>query len=133
VVFLTTPVRRIFDKLVAKGYRVAVAEQTEDPKKVKGLVKREIVRVVTPGTLISSSLLSDKKHNFFVAISKVGSLFGLAVLEVTTADFRVQSLRANRSSLMNYIAYACRIFNFIFLSGKIWASFCGNETLTLTS
>ncbi len=87
------------DKLVAKGYRVAVAEQTEDSKKAKGLVKREIVRVVTPGTLISSSLLSDKKHNFFVAISKVGTLFGLAVLEVTTADFRVTEFESEQELL----------------------------------
>ena len=51
------------DKLIAKGYRVAVAEQTEDPKKAKGLVKREVVRVVTPGTVINSNLLSDKSNN----------------------------------------------------------------------
>lgn len=77
------------DKLVSKGFRVAVAEQTEDPKKAKGLVKREIVRVVTPGTLINSSLLSDKSNNFFVSLTRVGSIFGLAVLDITTADFRV--------------------------------------------
>ena len=77
------------DKLVSKGYRVAIAEQMEDPKKVKGLVKREVVRVVTPGTLINSSLLSEKTNNFFASITRVGSLFGLAVLDLTTADFRV--------------------------------------------
>src|SRR5580692_5357864 len=52
------------DKLVAKGYRVAIAEQMEDPRTVKGLVKREIVRVVTPGTVVNSTLLSDKSNNF---------------------------------------------------------------------
>lgn len=77
------------DKLVAKGYRIAVAEQMEDPKTAKGLVKREVVRVITPGTLINSSLLSDKANNFFVSLTRVGSIFGLAVLDVTTADFRV--------------------------------------------
>lgn len=77
------------DKLVSKGYRVAVAEQTEDPKKAKGLVKREVVRVVTPGTLINSSLLSDKTNNYFASMTRVGSVFGLAVLDLTTADFRV--------------------------------------------
>lgn len=77
------------DKLVSKGYRVAVAEQTEDPKLAKGLVKREIVRVVTPGTLISSSLLSDKTNNFFASLTRVGNIFGLAVLDLTTAEFRV--------------------------------------------
>lgn len=77
------------DKLVGKGFRVAIAEQTEDPKKAKGLVKREVVRVVTPGTLINSSLLSDKTNNYFAAVTRVGSMFGLAVLDLTTADFRV--------------------------------------------
>jgi DNA mismatch repair protein MutS len=77
------------DKLVAKGFRIAVAEQTEDPKKAKGLVNREVVRVITPGTVINSSLLSDKANNFFVSLTRVGSIFGLAVLDVTTADFRV--------------------------------------------
>lgn len=75
------------DRLVAKGYRVAIAEQTEDPKKAKGLVKREVVRVVSPGTLMTSSLLSDKSNNFFASITRVGSLLGLAVLDLTTADF----------------------------------------------
>jgi DNA mismatch repair protein MutS len=77
------------DKLVAKGYRVAIAEQTEDPKKTKGLVKREIVRVVTPGTVINSSLLSDTSNNFFACLAKAGQVFGLAFLDLTTCEFRV--------------------------------------------
>lgn len=77
------------DRLIAKGFRVAIAEQTEDPKKTKGLVKREIVRVVTPGTLINSSLLSDKTNNFFASITRVGGVFGLAILDLSTGDFRV--------------------------------------------
>lgn len=77
------------DKLVAKGYRVAVAEQMEDPRAVKGLVKREIVRVVTPGTVINSSLLSEKTHNFLACATQVGEVFGLSILDVTTADFKV--------------------------------------------
>lgn len=90
------------DKLVSKGYRVAIAEQTEDPKKVKGLVKREVVRVVTPGTIINSSLLSDKSNNFIIAVSRVGSIFGLAVLDLTTADFRVIEFE-NENELINEI------------------------------
>ena len=77
------------DKLVSKGFRVAVAEQTSDPKASKGLVKREVVRVVTPGTLINSTLLSDRANNFFASTTRVGSSFGLALLDLTTADFRV--------------------------------------------
>ena len=77
------------DKLVSKGHRVAVAEQTEDPKFAKGLVKRGIVRVVTPGTLIDSSLLNDKQNNFFASVTQIGSLFGLAYLDLSTAEFQV--------------------------------------------
>lgn len=77
------------DKLVAKGYRVAVAEQTEDPKKAKGLVKREIVRMVTPGTLMTSHLLSEKNNNFFASLTQVGQVMGLAFLDLTTGEFWV--------------------------------------------
>jgi DNA mismatch repair protein MutS len=77
------------DRLVGKGYRVAIAEQTEDPKKAKGLVKRELVRVVTPGTLITSSLLSEKTNNFFASLTRAGAIYGLAILDLTTADFQV--------------------------------------------
>ena len=77
------------DKLVAKGFRVAIAEQTEDPKKAKGLVKREVVRIVTPGTIINSSLLSDKANNYVACVSQVGSFYGLAFLDLTTAEFFV--------------------------------------------
>lgn len=77
------------DKLVAKGYRVAVAEQTEDPKKTKGIVNREVVRVVTPGTVINSSLLSDKANNFFASIARVGAVFGLSFIDLTTGELMV--------------------------------------------
>lgn len=77
------------DKLIGKGYKIAVAEQTEDPKEAKGLVKREIVRIVTPGTVINSQLLNDKKNNFFVSIVQLGSIFGLSALDLTTTEFRV--------------------------------------------
>jgi DNA mismatch repair protein MutS len=88
------------DKLVSKGYRVAVAEQMEDPKKTKGLVSREIVRVVSPGTLINSELLTDKCNNYFACVAQVGSLFGLAFLDLTTAEFRVVELD-NLADLLN--------------------------------
>lgn len=77
------------DKLISKGYRVAIAEQTEDPKKAKGLVKREVVRIVTPGTVINSSLLHEKTNNFFACVTQVGTLFGLAVIDLTTSNFFV--------------------------------------------
>jgi len=84
------------DKLIAKGFKIAVAEQTEDPKAApkaaKALIKREIARIVTPGTIVNSQLLSDKKNNFFASIAQIGSLFGLSVLDLTTAEFRAMEL-----------------------------------------
>jgi DNA mismatch repair protein MutS len=90
------------DKLVSKGYRVAVAEQIEDPRQAKGLVKREVVRVVTPGTVINSSLLSENNNNFIASVTQVGQLFGLAFLDLTTADFRVIEL-SSEEELQNEI------------------------------
>lgn len=90
------------DRLVGKGHRVAIAEQIGDPKASKGLVKREIVRIVTPGTLINSSLLSDKANNFFASVTRVGSIFGLAILDLTTAEFRVIEFE-NEQDLLNEI------------------------------
>lgn len=93
------------DRLVGKGYRVAIAEQTEDPKKVKGLVKREVVRIVTPGSLISSSLLSDKVNNYFAAITRIGSSYGLAIVDLSTAAFHVSEIE-NEIELLNEL---CRL------------------------
>lgn len=87
------------DKLVAKGYRVAIAEQTEDPKKAKGLVKREVVRIVTPGTIINSNLISDKTNNFFASIAKAGQLYGLAFVDLTTGELWVSEFKEERNLL----------------------------------
>jgi DNA mismatch repair protein MutS len=87
------------DKLVSKGYRVAVAEQIEDPAKEKGMFKREVVRIVTPGTLVNSSLLSDKNNNFFVSFTQVGSFYGLACIDLSTAEFTVSEFDDERALL----------------------------------
>ncbi|MBU6446109.1 MAG: DNA mismatch repair protein MutS [Verrucomicrobia bacterium] len=87
------------DKLIAKGHKIAIAEQTEDPKAAKGLVKREIARIVTPGTVVNSQLLNDKKNNFFVAVMQVGSLFGVAALDLTTTEFKVSEHEKEQSLL----------------------------------
>ncbi len=84
------------DRLVGKGYRVAIAEQMEDPKDVKGIVKREVVRLLTPGSMIQSSLLKDNSSNFMIAVSLLNSLFGVAALDVTTADFRVMEFSSGK-------------------------------------
>ena len=74
-------------KLISKGYKVAICEQLEDPKKAKGIVKRDVIRVITPGTVIESNLLDEKKNNFIMSIVKMGLFFGTAVCDVSTGDF----------------------------------------------
>jgi DNA mismatch repair protein MutS len=78
------------DRLLAKGHKVAIAEQLEDPKMVKGLVKRGIVRILTAGSLVNSALLSEKSNNYIVAISQLSTLYGLAVCDLSTGEFFVQ-------------------------------------------
>src|SRR6187431_1148627 len=60
------------DKLIAKGYKIAIAEQMEDPKPAKGIINRDITPIVTPATILSSQLLSDKRNNFFARLAIVG-------------------------------------------------------------
>lgn len=93
------------DRLVEKGYRVAIADQVEDAKLAKGLVRREIVRVVTPGTVVNSSLLSDKSNNFLASLCQINASFGLALLDLTTADFRAMQL----DTLKEVIDELCRL------------------------
>lgn len=87
------------DRLVARGHRVAIAEQLDDPKQVKGLVRREIVRFVTPGTVVESSRLSEKAHNFFCSLIGTGSLYGLATIDMTTSTFHVAEFTSERDLL----------------------------------
>jgi DNA mismatch repair protein MutS len=87
------------DKLIAKGYKIAIAEQLEDPKVVKGLVKRDIVRVLSPGTIIQSSLLTDKANNFFLSLSQVGEIYGSALLDLSTGEFRLFEMESKQALL----------------------------------
>lgn len=80
-------------RLINKGYKVAICEQLEDPKKAKGMVKRDVIRVVTPGTVIESNLLDEKKNNYIMSIFKKGIYFGLAVCDVSTGDFYATEIR----------------------------------------
>lgn len=77
------------DKLVNKGYKIAIAEQVEDPKQAKGIVERKVVRFVTPGTTFSSSSLKDNTNNYFASLCQIGSRFGLAFIDITTSEFKV--------------------------------------------
>lgn len=87
-------VESYIDKLLAKGFCVAVAEQVEDPKATKGLVRREVVKIFSPGTLIQSSLLQEKQSNYLVSITQVNAFFGIASCDLSTGDFSVSELES---------------------------------------
>ncbi|MDO5134619.1 MAG: DNA mismatch repair protein MutS [Eubacteriales bacterium] len=74
------------DKLIALGHKVAICEQVEDPKKAKGLVKREVIRIVTPGTTLDSTSLDESKNNYLMSIVAVEDHFGCAIADITTGD-----------------------------------------------
>lgn len=74
-------------KLVQNGHKVAICEQLEDPKLAKGIVKRDVIRIVTPGTVTESNLLEEKRNNFIMSIFKKGIFFGIAVCDISTGDF----------------------------------------------
>ena len=79
-------------KLVKAGYKVAVCDQTEDPKKAKGIVRRDVTRVITPGTVMDSRLLDEKKNNYLTAVNKVGKMYSISLLDLSTGEFRVTEL-----------------------------------------
>ena len=83
-------------RLVQKGYKVAIAEQMEDPKQAKGLVKREVIRVVTPGTITSAQALDETKHNYLMGIVYIDERFGIAVSDISTGDFLVTEVASER-------------------------------------
>lgn len=87
------------DRLIAKGFKVAIAEQTEDPKKAKGLVKREIVKILSPGALITSNLLVSSSHNFIISIAMVGPTIALSCLDLTTATFTAMECKTEKELL----------------------------------
>ena len=80
-------------RLISKGYKVAICEQMEDPKQAKGIVKREVIRVATSGTVIESNLLDEKKNNYIMSVYKSGIYFGIAVCDVSTGDFRATQIK----------------------------------------
>ncbi len=90
-----------FDKLVEKGYKVAIAEQTEDPSQAKGIVKREIVNIITPGTQMNSSQLNVKENQYIAAIIDFKKEVGFAVADLTTGEIKVTKLPAKIESIFN--------------------------------
>ena len=89
-------VENYLNRLVQKGYKVAIAEQMEDPKLAKGLVKREVIRVVTPGTITSAQALDETKNNYLMGIVYIDERFGIAISDISTGDFLVTEVESER-------------------------------------
>ena len=87
------------NKLVLKGYKVAICEQVEDPKTAKGLVKREVTRIVTPGTNLDTYALDETKNNYIMCIVYLDNRYGISIADVTTGDFFVTELDSERKLL----------------------------------
>lgn len=81
-------------RLIEKGYKVAICEQLEDPSKAKGIVKRDVVRIITPGTVLESSMLDEKSNNYIVSIFKEGHNCGLAYADISTGEFYISQMTA---------------------------------------
>lgn len=87
------------NRLVAKGYKVAICEQVEDPSLAKGLVKREIVRIVTPGTNINTSALDETKNNYLMSIVYLDNNFGISISDISTGDYLVTEVESSNALL----------------------------------
>ncbi|NLY76282.1 MAG: DNA mismatch repair protein MutS [Firmicutes bacterium] len=87
-------------KLLSKGYKVAICEQVEDPKLAKGIVKREVIRVITPGTIIEEQLLKEKRNNYLAAIAENGAAIGLAYVDLSTGEFKTTELPKSQPQLL---------------------------------
>lgn len=83
-------------KLINRGYKVAICEQMTKPGETKGIVQREVIRVVTPGTVIEPGLLDSKKNNYLVSLAFDGSMAGISFVDITTSEFATTQLPANR-------------------------------------
>ena len=93
-------------RLIAKGYKVAICEQLQDPKEAKGIVDRGVIRVVTPGTVIESNMLEERKNNFIMAVYKSGIYFGISVCDISTGEFYSAEIKDNNNfpTLLDEIA-----------------------------
>ncbi|MDD6772058.1 MAG: DNA mismatch repair protein MutS [Inconstantimicrobium porci] len=91
-------------RLISKGFKVAICEQVEDPAKAKGLVKRDVIRVVTPGTFNDSSFIDEEKNNFIMSVYHKGDQISLAVSDISTGDFSCTSFNGKKALLLDEIS-----------------------------
>ena len=93
------------NRLVSKGYKVAICEQVEDPKLAKGLVKREVVRIVTPGTNLNTQSMDETRNNYLMSIAYFQGKIGISVADVTTGDYYLTEVEDNKKLLDEIMKY----------------------------
>lgn len=91
-------------KLIAKGYKVGICEQVEDPKEAKGIVKRDVVRIVTPGTMLDENFMDNKRNNYIMAVTDTGERYGLAFCDISTGEFQGTYIEKSLIQLDNEIS-----------------------------
>lgn len=94
------------NKLVSKGYKVAICEQVEDPKQAKGIVKREVIRIVTPGTNLDAQALDETRNNYLMCIVYMGDGYGVSVADISTGEYLVTEIEDERKLLDEISKYA---------------------------
>ncbi|MCI8483558.1 MAG: DNA mismatch repair protein MutS [Lachnospiraceae bacterium] len=99
-------VESYLNKLVAKGYKVAICEQVEDPKMSKGLVRREVVRIVTPGTNLDTQALDETKNNYIMCIVYMEDRYGVSIADVTTGDYYITEVDQEQKLLDEIYKFA---------------------------
>ena len=93
-------------RLIQKGYKVAICEQMEDPKMAKGIVKREISRIVTPGTNMNAEAMEQNKNNYIMSVNRVEDMIGVAIADVTTGEFLVTEFKEEEKFMDEVAKYS---------------------------
>ncbi len=94
------------NKLVKKGYKVAICEQVEDPKQAKGIVKREVIRIVTPGTNLDTQALDETRNNYLMCIVCMADKYGVSVSDISTGEYLVTELDSERKLLDEILKFS---------------------------
>ena len=94
------------NKLVSRGYKVAICEQLEDPKQAKGIVKRDVIRIVTPGTNLDTQALDESRNNYLMCIVCMGEHFGLSVADISTGEYQVTELDGEKKLLDEIVKFS---------------------------
>ena len=124
------------NRLVAKGYKVAICEQLEDPKQAKGLVKRDVIRIVTPGTNLSQEALDENKNNYLMCIVYLSGIFGIACADISTGDFYCTEAEGNKAlydEINRFAPVEILVNDTFYMSGASLDSFVQQQNMSVTT